>query len=437
MRKVYRFFNWGILHERGAIMGFSFAEKILAKKSGQKSVRAGEIVIAEPDLILSHDNAADISSAFAKIGVEKVWNPDKIVIILDHVVPAASDKHAQNHKKVREFVKAQGIRLFYDIQAGVCHQVLPEKGHAVPGRLILGSDSHTTSYGAFGCFAIGIGRTEAAAVWATGSLWLRCPDSFRIKLMGSLPTGVYAKDVILHIIGHLGADGADYRSVEFCGPVIAGMTIDDRMVLCNMAAEMGAKNGVCEVDETTRTWLRGKGVTQYEEIHSDPDASYEKKLEYNVSGFVPCVACPHSVDHVVPVTEKQGQMVHQCLLGTCTNGRVSDLRIAADILKGRKIHSGIRLIVLPASQEIYLEAMKEGILEILSEAGAVICNPGCGPCLGAHMGVLAPGEVCLSTANRNFKGRMGCPSAEVYLASPATVAASALEGAITDPRKYL
>jgi homoaconitate hydratase family protein len=301
----------------------------------------------------------------------------------------------------------------------------------------LGSDSHTTTYGAFGCFAAGIGRTETAAIWATGKLWLLCPQTYKISIKGKLPVGVFAKDVILHIIGKMGADGADYRCVEFTGAAVADMSIDDRMLLCNMAAEMGAKAGVCMVDDTTRAWLMGHGVTEYEAVYSDADASYENVLEFDISSIEPQVACPHTVDNVKPVSEVEGVRIQQCLLGTCTNGRVSDLRLAAGILKGKKIAQGVRLIVLPASKVVYQEAMREGILETLSEAGAVICNPGCGPCLGAHQGVLAPGEVCLSTANRNFKGRMGCPNSEIYLASPTTVAASAIEGAIADPRKYM
>jgi len=418
-------------------MDSTFAEKVLAKKAGKKRISAGEIVTVEPDIIMSHDNSAAISGTFSKIGVKKVWNPDKIVIILDHVVPAASEKHAQNHKTIREFVKAQGIPNFYDINHGICHQVLPENGHAIPGRLILGSDSHTTTYGAFGCFAAGIGRTEAAAVWATGSLWMRCPESFRLVLSGAHPPGVYAKDIILHSIGKLGADGANYKCVEFSGSAVSGMSIDDRMVLCNMAAEMGAKAGVWMVDEKTRAWLANRGINQYEEIYPDTDATYEKSIEIDVSDLAPQIACPHTVDNVVPLSGREGVKIDQCLLGTCTNGRMPDLRIAAKILKGNKINPNVRLIVLPASWSIYTQAMKEGLLDIFIEAGGVICNPGCGPCLGAHQGILAPGEVCLSTANRNFKGRMGCRDAEVFLASPASVAASALEGKIADPRKYL
>lgn len=415
----------------------TFAEKILAKKSGQKKVKPGEIVTVEPDIIMSHDNSAAISRTFMKIGVDKVWNPEKIVIILDHVVPAASQKHAENHQIIRKFVENQKIKHFYDINTGVCHQVLPEKGHAKPGRLILGSDSHTTTYGAFGCFAAGIGRTETAAIWATGKIWLRCPETFRIEFEGNLPPGVYAKDVILNVIGKLGADGADYRAVEYGGPALASFSMDDRMTICNMTIEMGGKAGVCPVDEVTLNWLSTRGITDYEEILPDPDAVYEKVFRFDLTKLTPHLACPHTVDNVSPVTEKTGIKVDQCLLGTCTNGRLSDLRIASRILKGKKIHPGVRLIVLPASREVYLEAMKEGVLGKLIESGGVVCNPGCGPCLGAHQGILAPGEVCISTANRNFRGRMGCPDSEIYLASPATVAASALTGFITDPREII
>jgi 3-isopropylmalate/(R)-2-methylmalate dehydratase large subunit len=416
-------------------MGKTFAEKILAMKAGVSEVRPGQIVTVEPDIIMSHDNSAAISKTFAKIGVEKVWNPDKIVIVLDHVVPAADETHARNHQAIREFVAKQGIKNFYDIGIGVCHEVLPEKGHVVPGTLILGSDSHTTSYGAFGTFAAGIGRSETAAIWATGQLWLKVPDSFKIVISGRFPAFVGAKDLILHIIGTLGADGADYRAVEYTGPTVGEMSIDDRIVLCNMAIEMGAKAGIVEADEKTAEWLAAHGVRDYQIVRADADAHYERVLELNVERLEPQLSCPHSVDNVAPVGDKAGVELNQILLGTCTNGRLSDLRIAAEILNGRKVARGVRLLVLPASQEVYLEAMESGVLASLIRAGAVVCNPGCGPCLGAHQGVLAPGEVCLSTSNRNFQGRMGCRDAEIYLASPATAAASALTGRITDPRE--
>lgn len=416
-------------------MGKTFAEKILASKAGLAEVRPGQIVTVEPDMIMSHDNSAAISKTFAKIGVEKVWNPDKIVIVLDHVVPAADETHARNHKAIREFVASQKIKHFHDIGIGICHEVMPEKGYVVPGTLILGSDSHTTTYGAFGAFAAGIGRSETAAIWATGHLWLKVADSFKIVISGSFPSHVGAKDLILHIIGTLGADGADYRAVEFTGPTVRSMSIDDRIVLCNMAIEMGAKAGIVEADDKTATWLATRGVKDYRIVRADEDACYERVLEFDVEDLEPQIACPHRVDNVVPVGRKAGTALNQVLLGTCTNGRLSDLRTAADILKGRKIAREVRMLVLPASMEVYLEALESGVLATLIRAGAVVCNPGCGPCLGAHQGVLAPGEVCLSTSNRNFQGRMGCRDAEIYLASPATAAASALAGRITDPRE--
>jgi len=415
-------------------MGMTFAEKALARNVGLEKVVPGQIIIARPDRLLTHDNTSAIVKSFRKIGVSKMADPRLSVIVLDHVVPAADETHAKNHKDAREFAREQGITAFYDIGEGICHQVLPEKGHAWPGALIVGSDSHTTTHGAFGAFAVGIGRTEAAAVMATGELWLRVPDSFRIVVKGSFPPLVSAKDLILRIIGDLGADGADYRSVEFVGPAIESMSIGGRMVLCNMAAEMGAKNAVVLPDEKTRTWLEGRVTISYEEIHPDPDAVYERVIEYDVSDLVPQVARPHSVDNVVPVTEVAGTKIDQALIGTCTNGRLEDLEIAASILRGKHIASTVRLLVLPASRETLLAALAKGYIADLVAAGATLLNPGCGPCLGAHEGCMAPGEVTLSTANRNFKGRMGSKDAFIYLASPATVAASALTGVITDPR---
>ncbi|MCD6364204.1 MAG: 3-isopropylmalate dehydratase large subunit [Synergistetes bacterium] len=420
-------------------MGMTFAEKVLAKKAGLSSVKPGDIVTVEPDRAMSHDNAAPISKIFKSIGVEKVWNPEKIVIILDHAVPAPTDKHAKNHRDIRKFVEEQGIKYFYDVNSdgGVCHQLFCEEGFALPGHVIVGSDSHTCTYGAFGAFSTGIGRSEMAAVWATGQIWFRVPESMKIEIEGSFPEGVYAKDLILKIIGDIGADGADYKSVEFTGSAVKEMSISERMTLCNMVIEMGGKNGVVEPDDKTLSYLQGIAKGDFEVIKADPDARYEKILKYNLSELEPVVAKPHTVDNVSPIKEVEGLKVDQAFLGTCTNGRVEDLRIAARILKGRRIAKGVRLIVIPASWRVYKEAMKEGILETLIEAGAVVGPPGCGPCMGNHLGILAPGEVCISTANRNFKGRMGNPESEIYLVSPATVAASALRGVITDPREVL
>ena len=418
-------------------MGQTFAQKVLARKAGLREVEPGQIVTVQPDKLLTHDNTAAIAKIFREIGVEKVARPEISVIVLDHVVPAATEGHARNHQQIRAFVKEQGIASFYDVGEGICHQVLPEKGHALPGYLIVGSDSHTPTHGAFGAFAAGIGRTEAAAVMATGEIWLMVPHTFRISVEGQLQKGVYAKDIILYIIGELGADGADYRAVEFTGPVLGELTVASRMVLCNMVAEMGAKIGVAEPDDKTRAWLNGRSVAGFQEVFADPDASYERVIEYDVSGLLPQVAKPHTVDNVVPVTEVLGTRIDQAFIGTCTNGRLEDFRVAAQILGGRKIAPNTRLLILPASREVLLAAVAEGTLTELITAGAVVLNPGCGPCLGAHQGVMAPGEVTISTANRNFKGRMGCKEAQVYLASPATVAASARAGEIVDPREFL
>ena len=418
-------------------MGQTFAQKMLARKAGLREVEPGQIVTVQPDKLLTHDNTAAIARIFREIGVEKVARPEISVIVLDHVVPAATEGHARNHQQIREFVREQGIASFYDVGEGICHQVLPEKGHALPGYLIVGSDSHTPTHGAFGAFAAGIGRTEAAAVMATGEIWLMVPHTFRISVEGQLQKGVYAKDIILYIIGELGADGADYRAVEFTGPVLGELTVASRMVLCNMVAEMGAKIGVAEPDDKTRAWLNGRSVAGFQEVFADPDASYERVIEYDVSGLLPQVAKPHTVDNVVPVTEVLGTRIDQAFIGTCTNGRLEDFRVAAQILGGRKIAPNTRLLILPASREVLLAAVAEGTITELITAGAVVLNPGCGPCLGAHQGVMAPGEVTISTANRNFKGRMGCKEAQVYLASPATVAASARAGEIVDPREFL
>ncbi len=419
-------------------MGRTFSEKILSMKAGEE-VRAGDIVTVSPDYVMSHDNSAAIIKTFRKLGVEKIKYPDRAIIILDHTVPPSTETYAQHHKEIREFVKEQGIENFFDMNTsgGICHQVLPEKGFALPGKLILGADSHTTTYGAFGAFSAGIGRSEVAAIWATGEIWLRVPETLKIVIKGKVPKGVYAKDIVLHIIGKIGADGATYMAVEFTGPVVEEMSVASRMVLTNMAAEMGAKNGYVPPDEKTLEWVKPRAKAEFEPIYSDPDAEYKDIIEFDVSNLTPQVAVPHTVDNVKSIEEVEGIEFHQGLLGTCTNGRLEDLEIAAKILSGRKIAKGVRALVFPASWEVYREALRRGIIETLIDAGCIIMNPGCGPCLGAHAGVLAPGEVCLSTANRNFKGRMGSREAEIYLASPATVAASLIEGKITDPRKYL
>jgi len=420
-------------------VGMTFAEKILAKYSGGKNVVPGQIVTVCPDYLLTHDNtAAIIQKIKNELDEYGVYSKSLPVIVLDHVIPAASEKTASNHKIIREFVRSYGIENFFDVGTGVCHQVMIEEGLALPGKLLLGSDSHTCSYGAVGAFSSGIDRTEAASLLLTGETWLKVPNSIKIILRGKLKPGVFAKDVVLYIIGDISASGANYCSVEFHGDV-EQFSVDDRFTMANMGVEMGAKNTVFLVDEVTTNYLDSIGVPRsaYKPVYPDEDASYMQELEYDLSDIVPVVACPHTVDNVKPITEVEGLEIQQCLIGTCNNGRLSDLKIAADILRGKKINRNIRLLILPASRKIYEEALREGIIESLVKSGGILLPPGCGPCLGAHQGVLAPGERCLSTANRNFKGRMGCKEAEIYLASPATVAASAIHGKITDPRREM
>ena len=414
----------------------TLAENILEEASG-KSLTAGEIVYANVDTAMSHENAALVIRWFKEIGRERAWNNERIVIIFDHRVPAESIKTAEGQKKIRNFVKEQGIKYFYDINTGICHQVLAEKGFSRPGIVLVGTDSHTTTAGAFGAFATGIGATEMAGVWATGKIWFKVPETIKINVEGELNKGIYAKDVILNIIGHLGADGANYMAVEFDGEVIKKMSIASRMVLSNLSMEMGAKVAFVYPDEKTRKWLEEREAKPYKFVLPDKNARYVDEYNFNASEMQPVVACPHSVDNVKSIEEVEGVEIQQAFIGSCTNGRLEDLREAARILKGRKVRKSTRLIIGPASWEVYRDAMREGLLDIFIEAGGVIINPGCGPCLGAHQGILASGETAISTTNRNFQGRMGSPESFVYLASPATVAASAIEGKIADPRKYL
>ena len=420
-------------------MGMTFAEKLLAKYSGNQNVVPGQIVTVRPDHLLTHDNTAAIIQKI-KPELEKygVYSTSLSIIALDHVIPASSEKTATNHKVIREFVKKHKIKNFFDVGVGVCHQLVVEKGLALPGSLLLGSDSHTCSYGAVGAFSSGIDRTEAASLMLTGETWLKVPNSIKIILKGNLQSGIYAKDVILHIIGKISASGANYCSVEYHGD-FKQFSVDDRFTISNMGVEMGAKNSVFFVDDVTTHYLESIGVSKssYQSIDADKDATYSQEIVYDLSEIVPVIAYPHSVDNVKTVKDLEGLEIQQCLIGTCTNGRLSDLQIAADILKGKKVHQNVRLLVLPASKEIYEGALRHGIIETLVKAGGVMLPPGCGPCLGAHQGALAPGERCLSTANRNFKGRMGCKDAEIYLASPATVAVSAIHGKVTDPREEI
>ncbi len=418
-------------------MGKTIAEKILAKKSGRENISANEIVEAEIDVAMSHENADMVLKAFVKIGVPRVWDPEKIVILFDHRIPAESERTATTHKRLRKFVKEQGIRHFYDMREGICHQVLPEKGHTRPGEILVGTDSHTTTHGAFGVLATGIGATEMAGVWATGSLWFRVPKTIKITVRGRLPNLVSSKDLILHIIGTLRADGADYRAVEFSGETISDMSTAGRMVLSNLSMEMGAKCAFVLPDEKTIQYVRERTNKPFDAVLPDPDAEYLKEVEFDVSELSPQVACPHSVDNVKKVEDVSGTKINQAFIGSCTNGRLEDHEVAAKILAGKNVHPEVRMLVFPASREILLEALKRGYIETFVKAGALVLNPGCGPCLGAHQGVLASGEVCVSTTNRNFQGRMGSPESFVYLASPATVATSAVKGEISDPIQFI
>ena len=413
-------------------MGHTLIQKIIARAAGKKEVQLGEIAFVSPYRILSHDNSAAISNIFKKTGAAKVWDADRIFIALDHAVPPPDEKKAMNHKVIRNFVKEQGIKHFHDCGAGICHQVLPEYGQVIPGEIILGSDSHTTTHGAFGAAGIPIGRTETASVWAIGQTWLKVPHTIQIMLNGRLKDGVYAKDIILYIIGQIGADGANYKAVEFCGEQVRNMSMSERMTICNLSAEMGAKAGMVPFDETTQVWLKERAKAPYDPLQADDDAVYERVLHYDLSNLEPQVACPHKVDNVQSVKDLPKVKIDVALLGTCTNGRLDDLKIASELLNRKRIAPGVRLLVYPASRQVLREALELGYIEKLVDAGAEVAVPSCGPCLGAYGGVLAPGENCVSSANRNFKGRMGCKEdTEIYLVSPATVAVSAMAGYIT------
>jgi 3-isopropylmalate/(R)-2-methylmalate dehydratase large subunit len=415
-------------------MGQTFAEKILAKKAGLEKTVPGQVVDITPDVALSHDNSAPIYETFKKMGGERVFNPDMHFITLDHAAPPPSTQHAENHRIIRQLVKEQGIRYFYEVGRGICHQVLVEEGLALPGEVVLGSDSHTPHAGVMGAFGAGIGRSEMASIWAIGVLWLRVPESLKVTVRGKLQPGVTAKDLALKVIGDLGADGGLGMSVEWHGDGIAGLPLNERAVLPNMMAEMGCKNSYIPPDRVTFDYLAGRAKRPYTPIHPDPDAAYAREVEYDAATIEPMVACPHSVDKVVPISDVAGTHVDQAFLGTCTNARIEDLAAAAEVMRGRKVAPGTRMIIIPASSLVYIEALKAGYIQTFVEAGAVVESPGCGPCMGNHMGIPAVGEVTISTANRNFQGRMGTKESEVYLASPAVVAASAVKGTIAHPK---
>jgi len=415
-------------------MGQTFAEKMLAKKAGLEKAVPGQVVDITPDVALSHDNSAPIYETFKKMGGERVFNPEMHFITLDHAAPPPSTQHAENHRIIRQLVKEQGIKYFYEVGRGICHQVLVEEGLALPGEVVLGSDSHTPHAGVMGAFGAGIGRSEMASIWAIGVLWLRVPESLKITVRGKLPPGVTAKDLALKVIGDLGADGGLGMSVEWHGDGIAGLPLNERAVLPNMMAEMGCKNSYIPPDQVAFDYLADRAKRPYTPIYPDPDAAYAREVEYDAATIEPMVACPHSVDKVVPISDVAGTHVDQAFLGTCTNARIEDLAVAAEVMRGRTVAPGTRMIVIPASSLVYIEALKAGYIQTFVEAGAVVESPGCGPCMGNHMGIPAVGEVTISSANRNFQGRMGTKDAEVYLASPAVVAASAVKGTIAHPR---
>lgn len=418
-------------------MAMTITEKILARASGKREVAPGDIVEAKVDVAMAHDLTAPLTiESFQKMGARRVWDPSKLVLLFDHQIPASSIDAAMNHMMIRKFADEQQIEHFYDMYAGVCHAVLPERGLAQPGAVVVGADSHSVTYGAFNCFATGVGSTDMAAVWATGELWFRVPESILVLGRGKLKPPVVSKDLILHIIGDFGMDGATYKAVEFRGGAFSAMSMDARMTVCNMVVEMGGKNGVMDADKNTEDYLRKRGVKNIIPVKSDPEAVYEKTREYDAGVLEPQVACPHSVDNVKPVVEVDGIEVDQAFIGTCTNGRLEDLEIAARILKGKKVNRRVRLIVVPATYEVYQQALERGLLKIFVDAGALVESPGCGACMGCHIGVIGPGEVSISASNRNFRGRQGSPESKVYLASPATVAASAITGKITDPREF-
>jgi len=417
-------------------MAKTVSEKIFSRASG-KDAYAGDLVIANIDGAMAHDgNALLTMEAFQEMGGTRLWNPSKVALVIDHVAPSATEAFSKVHKKMREFALGHGV-TYYEVGSGICHQLMVESGLVYPGGLVVGTDSHTCTYGAVGTFATGIGSTEMAAVFLSGKLWFKVPETMKIVVEGELPPMVLPKDVILKIVGTVKAEGATYRAVEFQGSTVGAMGVDGRLTLCNMAVEMGAKTGIVEPDEKTLSDLRELGHNPLKGFKCDEDADFSEELNFEVSDLEPQVACPHTVDNVKPVTMVEGTEVNQVFLGSCTNGRLSDLRIAAQILKSKKVRQGVRMIVAPASRKVYAQALAEGLIEVFINAGCAVCSPGCGPCAGAHMGILASGEVCVSTSNRNFKGRMGSGDAEIYLVSPATAAVTAIEGKITDPRRVL
>ena len=420
-------------------MGMTITEKILAKAAGKEKVAPGEIIDASIDIIMCVDvTTPPAISMLEEKGLDKVFDAERIVVTPDHFQPAKDIKSAELHKRLDQWARRHKIKHYYKLgRAGVCHALLPEQGHIRPGEVIIGPDSHTCTYGAFAAFGTGVGSTDLAAAIATGQLWFKVPASMKFVLNGSLGAGVYSKDVILAIIARIGTDGALYKAIKFTGPALAEMSMEARMTITNMAIEAGAKNGIIGFDDVTKRYLDGrlKDKTDYTVFESDADAGYVAVEEFDCSKIEPMVALPHLPSNGVPISDCAGKEMDQAYIGSCTNGRIEDLRIAAKILKGKE--AAIRTIVVPATPVIWKQAKDEGLFDIFYDAGCVIAAPTCGACLGGFMGVLAAGEKCVSTTNRNFVGRMGHPESEVYLASPATAAASAIEGKLTDPRKFM
>jgi 3-isopropylmalate dehydratase large subunit len=415
--------------------GFTFAEKVLARAAGVASARAGDVLDVRADVMFSHDNTAAIRKIFEQIGAPGILHPERAIFTLDHAVPAPTTEHAKNHAEIREWARLQGIQNFFEVGRGICHQVISEEALVLPGQTIFGSDSHTTHFGWLGAFGMGVGRTEMAAIWATGELWLRVPEAMQITLNGRLQPGVTAKDIMLEILGALTVNGGEYRSIEFTGDTLATLPLDERPVIPNMMAEFGAMNAYFPPDQVVFDYLAARGAGAYTPVYPDADAVYEASHTFDVSRLQAKVALPHQPDQVVALGDAEGRPIQQAFIGTCTGGRYSDLAAAAAIVKGRK--TKIRFVVIPASQQVLLQAIQTGVLADLIEAGATITTPGCGPCMGNHMGVPAPDEATISSGSRNFKGRMGTADAPIYLSNPYVVAASALTGEITDPGEFL
>ncbi len=420
-------------------MGMTITEKIIAAHCGRERVKPGEFVYADVDIALGNDITAPLAiQEFEAAGLKRVFNPERIALIPDHFTPNKDIKSAQQCQVLRQFAHAHGLKHYYDAgRCGVEHAFLPEQGIVVPGDLVIGADSHTCTYGALGAFATGVGSTDLAAVMATGKVWLRVPSSIKFNYSGAMPKWIGGKDLVLLAIGRIGVDGARYQAMEICGEAIEYLNMDERLALCNMAIEAGAKNGIIAPDQTTVDYEENRAQRPFKKYASDPNAAYTKTYDFDVTNLEPLIALPHLPENVKPVRECRDIRIDQVVIGSCTNGRITDLRTAAQILDGRKVAPGVRLIVIPATQEIYLQALREGLLEIFVNAEAVVSTPTCGPCLGGHMGILAEGERALSTTNRNFVGRMGHPKSEVYLCNPAVAAASAITGHITHPDEVL